>query len=155
MKGLEQKIPHRIEAEVDENTIFHFETVSFSASFTAKEITENGRLWYHVGPKYVGGYVTVTKTGYLWFRPETKKDEVIFNAEDLCLPVHNHARMQLAFLKPEESVKLTADISRKKKDYKELLIHLVAMAAPEYNPENEGHVIGEFPMKLLWMGKKL
>ena len=56
----------RIEAEVDENTIFHFETVSFSASFTAKEITENGRLWYHVGPKYVGGYVTVTKTGYLF-----------------------------------------------------------------------------------------
>jgi len=145
----------RIEAEVTENTVFYFDTVSFSASFTAKEIMDQGRLWYHIGPKYVGGYVTVTKTGYLWFRPETKKDEVIFNAEDLHLPVHNHARMQLAFLKPEESVKLTADISGKKKDYKELLIHLVAMAAPEYNPENEGHGAGDIPYEIIVDGKKV
>lgn len=145
----------RIEADVEENTVFHFETVSFSASFTAKEIMESGRLWYRIGPKYVGGYVTVTKTGYLWFRPEEKDGEVIFNEDELNLPVHNHSRMNLAFLKPQESVKVTADIAPKRKDFKELLIHLVAMAAPEYNPENEGHVYGEIPYEIMVDGKKV
>jgi len=145
----------RIEADVNENTVFHFETVSFSASFTAGEIIEKGRLWYRFGPKYVGGYVTVTKNGYLWYRPEEKPGEIIFNEDELNLPLNNFARMNLAFLKPQEKVKVTADISPKKKDVKELLIHLVAMAAPEYNPENEGHVNGDIPYEIIVDGKKV
>ncbi len=145
----------RIEAEVGKDTVFHFETVSFSASFTAGELLDHGRLWYRFGPKYLGGYVTVTKTGFLWFRPEKKEGEIIFNEDELHLPVHNHARMNLAFLAPHERVRVTADISAKKKDCKELLIHLVAMAAPAYDPEKEGHVQGEIPYEIFLDGKKV
>ena len=58
----------RVEAEICDDTIFHLDTVSAAASFTAAELIKNGRLTFPVGPKYLGCFVTVTMKGHLWFR---------------------------------------------------------------------------------------
>jgi len=145
----------RIEAEVGENAVFHLHTKTIDLDFTAKEIEEKGRIDVPVGPKYLCCSVIITKTNYLWFRLPLKENETEFKAEELNLPVHNWARMKLAWLHPKESVKIVYDVQKSHKDYSEVLIHLVAMAAPFYSDEKETPVNGYVPFTILCDGKKI
>lgn len=145
----------RIEAEVSEDTVFYLNTKTIDLKFSAKEISEKGRLEFLAGPKYLNCYVIITKTDYLWFRQPLKENETEFKAEDLKLPVHDWSRMKLAWLDPKESVKIEYEVKETSRDYMETLIHLVAMAAPKFSPEKEVQVRGYIPFEILCDGKKV
>ena len=92
--------------------------------FSAKEILENGRIVFPVGPKYLGCHVIVTRTNYLWFRPAPKDGQQVWEADDLPLPVHDWARMRTAWLAPGETLEFEAEIPEKKADFVENILHI-------------------------------
>ena len=138
----------RFVAEVDENTEFTLATVSGTFHFKASDILEKGHISWLVGPKYQGCYVNVIRTGYYWFRPQQEENKNVFTAEELGLEVHNWARMMIGWVRPEESVRFSVMTPESQKEYEETLIHLVAMAVPEFDPEKETQVQGEIPCEL-------
>ncbi len=142
----------RFVAEVGDGTTFHLHTLSGDFSFSAKEILEKGRIVFPVGPKYLGCHAAATRTGYLWFRPAPKADQQVWEADDLPLPVHDWARMRTAWLAPGETLEVEAEIPKWKSDFAENILHLVAMAAPEYTPGREKQTHDTFPMTLLLDG---
>jgi hypothetical protein len=143
----------RIEAEADENAVFHLNTASGSFSFTAKDILEKGRIQLPVGPKYLGCFITVTNTGYYWFRQPLKEGQVALEPEQLGLPVHNWARMHLAWLAPGQTVEFTWEQKDTGADLSELLIHMVLMGVPDYTTEKETQVSANYPFTLLCDGQ--
>ena len=145
----------RIEAEVNEKTVFHLKTASAEMTFTAEDIIEKGRIEHRVGPKYLGCGIIVTKTGYLWFRGKGKPGEQVFNPKDFRLDVHNWARMELAWLEPQKSADFDVEIKETNADYCEQLIHTTMMAVPQYSGEKETQVWAEIPFELLCDGKKI
>lgn len=145
----------RFVADVNENTVFHLNTTSFSTSFAAKDIIEKGRTQFAVGPKYLNCNVTVNKTGFYWYKPAFKEGETIIDGSELGLPVHNWSRMSLAYLEPNKRLKFEVDVKEKQKDYRELLIHLVAMAVPRYTDEGETPVRGDIYYEIFLDGKSV
>jgi len=145
----------RIVADVDEGAVFHLNTMSGSFDFTAKDIIEKGKLDFPVGPKYLGCSVLVTRTGYIWFRPESLPGQTIWNAEDLGLDVHPWARCDLAWLRPGESVKFKYTVPEKTKDVSDTVIHTVGMGAPEFDPVAESQVDAMIPFELYCDGEKV
>lgn len=143
----------RIEAEADENAVFHLNTVSGSFSFSAKDILEKGRIQLSAGPKYLGCFITVTRTGYYWFRQPLQEGQVAIEPEQMGLPVHNWARMHLAWLEPGQAMEFDWEQKDTGADLSELLIHMVLMGVPDYNPEKETQVTANYPFTLLCDGK--
>lgn len=145
----------RIEAEVNSETVFRLKTVSCDIVFTAQELIDKGYLDISVGPKYLNCSVVITKKDFLWFRNPLLENEVEFPAQSLNLPIHDWARMKLAFLNPQQSVKWEYTVPKQAKDFYQTLIHIVAMATPPYNPEEESPVKAYMPLELLCDGKSL
>lgn len=149
----------RIIAEIDEKeaakTVFHLRTASVNVDFIAEDVIKKGRIDFPVGPKYLACRCMVTRTGYYWHQPEPKTYETSLKADALRLPVHDWARMHLAWLAPGKSVSWELDVPEPKKDYFETLIHLVAMAVPEYDPKQESIVQGIMPFEIYCDGKKI
>ena len=145
----------RFVADADENATFHLTTLSGTFDFSAKEILENGRIVFPVGPKYLGCHVIVTRTNYLWFRPAPKDGQQVWEADDLPLPVHDWARMRTAWLAPGETLEFEAEIPEKKADFVENILHIVGMAAPGYTPEKERQIHDTFPMTLFCDGREV
>ena len=140
----------RVEAEADEAAIFILRTASGTFSFTAGQLLQDRRLVFNVGPKYLGCHVVATITGYLWFRPEPRPGQTVFEAKDLDLPRRDWARMRTGEIKPGQDLVFQAEIPKSEKDYSETLIHLQAMAAPvEHTPGAEKQVFGFFDFELL------
>lgn len=145
----------RVEAEVSENAVFHLETASGSFRFTAKDILETGRLQLAVGPKYLGCFITVTRTRYYWFRQPLKEGQLAIEPEEMNLPVHNWARMHLAWLEPGKTVEFPWEQKEAEADLSELLIHLVLMGVPDYTTGKEPQVNAVYPFTLLCDGKEI
>lgn len=145
----------RVVAEVDEDATFHLTTMSGSVEFTAKEVIEEGKLDFPVGPKYLGCSILVTRKGFIWFRPETLEGQTIWNAEDLGLDVYPWARCDLAWLRPGESVKFKYNVPEKTKDVSDTVIHTVGMGAPEFDPVQESQVDAMIPFELYCDGEKV
>jgi len=145
----------RVVAEVDEDAVFHLHTMSGDAEFTAKEIIEEGKLDFPVGPKYLGCSILVIRKGFIWFRPETLEGQTIWNAEDLGLDVHPWARCDLAWLRPGESLKFKYNVPEKTKDVSDTVIHTVGMGAPEFDPVQESQVDAMIPFELYCDGEKV
>lgn len=145
----------RVVADIDETAVFHLTTMSGSFDFTAKDILEKGKLDFPVGPKYLGCSVLVTRTGYIWFRPESLPGQTIWNAEDLGLDVHPWARCDLAWLRPGETVKFKYTVPEKTKDVSDTVIHTVGMGAPEFDPVAESQVDAMIPFELYCDGEKV
>lgn len=145
----------RFVAEVKEDTEFILDTVSGTFSFKASDILEKGYLSYMVGPKYQGCYVNVIKTGYYWFRPEHEEGKTVFNAKELGLEVHDWARMKIGWLHPGQMVDFSYEVLENGQDYSEVLIHLMAMAVPEFDSEKETQVQDEMQFELFCDGKKV
>ena len=145
----------RVVAEVDEDATFHLTTMSGSFDFTAKEVLEEGKLDFPVGPKYLGCSILVIRKGFIWFRPETLKGQTIWNAEDLGLDVYPWARCDLAWLRPGESVKFKYTVPEKTKDVSDTVIHTVGMGAPEFDPVKESQVDAMIPFELYCDGEKV
>lgn len=133
----------RFTADVDEDAVFHLDTVYFKADFTASDILEKGRLEYMVGPKYLGCSVIVTRTDYLWYRPALKDGETALEAADMGLPMHPWHRMNLAWLAPGKGLRFTVDIPEKTHDHEETLFHTLAMIAREFDPEKNTMSAGD------------
>ena len=144
----------KIEAEIAENTLFHIHTVSADLTFSAAELLERGRIELPVGPKYLGCMLTVTKQDYLWFRQPLQEGETAFEPEELNLPVHNWARMKMAWLEPGQTVSFPWTVPETG-DVTETLLYLVAMAAPAYSAEKETQVEGEMPFTVLCDGMEV
>ena len=90
----------RVEAQAEENTLFTLKTLSGTFEFAASDILENGRIEFPVGPKYLGCYVIVTRTGYYHFQAKHKECVTVFEADDLkseTVPVRDWARMYCFF----------------------------------------------------------
>ena len=145
----------RIEAEADENAVFHLRTASGSMSFSAADILEKGRIQLPIGPKYLGCFITVTRTGFYWFRQPLKEGQVAIEPEEMGLPVYNWARMHLAWLAPGETLKFTWEQKDTGADLSELLIHMVLMGVPDYDPEKETQVDAVYPFALLCDGREV
>lgn len=145
----------RLIAEADGNAVFRLHTASFDGTFTAAEILEKGRIEFPVGPKYLGCSVIVTRTGYFWFRPDAQPGEKVLEADVLDLPVHDWARMRLAWLEPGKSVSFTAEVPVPEKEQAETIVHLCMMAVPEYSEEKETQVAGFVPMTLMADGREI
>ncbi len=145
----------RFEAEVNENTEFVLKTNSCELKFSAKDIFEKGRLDFPIGPKYLNCAVIVTKTDYLWFKAPLRENETEYSSYNLGLDVYDWSRMKLAWLRPGESAKWRYEARESKKDYCEILMHLVAMAVPEYDPVQETPVRGIIPFELYCDGEKI
>lgn len=145
----------RFTAEVNEKTIFNLTTLSGNFTFSAQDIIEKGRFEYPIGPKYLGCYITITKTNYFWFQPKAKTGQSILEAHDLkdVAPVRNWARMPTAWIGPKEKISFKFDIPKSKADFAEQLLHIVCMVAPEYTPNEEKQVADYFPIKLYCDGK--
>lgn len=146
----------RFIAEVeDEKSSFHLKTSSGDFHFTAGEIIDAGRIVFPVGPKYLGCHVIVTRTGFLWFRPGPRSGEVVWEAGELPLPLHDWARMQTAWLSPGETVELRVDIPQTTADFAENILHIVAMAAPGYTPGAEKQLHDLYSMRLFCDGREV
>lgn len=145
----------RVEAEVSEDAVFHLETASGSFSFTARDILETGRVQMAVGPKYLGCFITVTRTGFYWFRQPLKPGETAIEPEEMGLPVHDWARMRLAWLGPGETVEFDTEILPNGADLSELLVHLVLMGVPDYDGEKETQLKAVYPFTVLCDGREV
>ncbi|MBO5668261.1 MAG: hypothetical protein J6S43_03965 [Lentisphaeria bacterium] len=145
----------RFTAEVEENAVFHLKTLSGNFDFSAREILEDGRIEFPVGPKYLGCHVIVTRTGYFWFQPQAKPGQSILEADDLSnsVPVRDWARMRTAWIAPGEKLSFELEVAESRADFTEQLMHFVCMAAPEYTPGNEKQVADFFPIRLYCDGK--
>jgi len=144
----------RFVAQASDDTVFTLITASGTFTFTAKQIREDGRIEFAVGPKYLHCGVIVTRTGHFWFRPECPPEETRFRMSDLALPQHNWARTPLAYLEPGKSVTMELTVPNTDADYQETLMHLVAMAAPEYAlPERP--VKDHIPLELFCDGESI
>ena len=140
----------RVEADVAEDAVFKLVTLSGTFEFKAKEILSDGRIEFPVGPKYLGCHIIVTRTGYYWFMPLAKPGQVVIEADDLSesVPVRNWARMRTAWIAPTEAVEFEAELSETHGDCDETILHIVAMAAPEYTPGDEKQIHDNFPLTL-------
>lgn len=145
----------RIEAEADAQAVFRLNTASGSFSFSAKDLLEKGRLQLPVGPKYLGCFITVTRTGYYWFRQPLQAGQTAIEPEQMGLPVHNWARMHLAWLAPGQTVEFAWEQKATGADLSQLLIHLVLMGVPDYDPEKETQVNAVYPFTLLCDGQEV
>ena len=145
----------RIEAEADDEAIFCLNTASGSFSFSARDILEKGRIQLTAGPKYLGCFITVTRTGYYWFRQPLKAGQVAIEPEEMGLPVHDWARMRLAWLEPGKTAEFAWEQKDTGADLSELLIHLVLMGVPDYNPEKETQIDAVYPFTVFCDGKEL
>ncbi len=147
----------RVTAEVADETVFRLVTRSGVFEFSAQEIAETGRLVFPVGPKYLNCSVIVTKQGFLWFRPEPRAGQSVWEANDLALPHHDWARMETAWLAPGAQVTLPLEIQPDRRDYQETLLHLAAMAAPPsgYTPGDEKVFHAEYPIRVYADGRCL
>lgn len=124
----------RIVAEAEEDALFHLKAGDFSTTFKAAELRDQGRLTYPLEPKYLNCAVIINRTGYLWFRPAPKADETEISIDALGLPIHEWARMRLAWLSPDQSAEWEMEIPQTDADHQEQLLHLAAMAVPlEYS----------------------
>ena len=143
--------------EADENTVFRLNTVSCDITFTAEDIINKGRIDIPVGPKYQDCAVVITRTDYLWFRPEPKKDEQSFDITSLSVPCHNWMRMKLAWVAPGQSAKWEAEVKDTDCDYTEQLLHLVAMGVPAVpakdHEDREIRVDEHIPLELICDGE--
>lgn len=142
-------------ADVEEDSVFTFDTVSFKTSFSAKEIIEKGRLDFPLGPKYLGCSVIVTKDGYLWFRPQAKENETVYDYDKLNLPVKDWERMTLAWLAPGEKADVEYDVPKSTADYRETLFHVLGMASKGFAPDRDGHVEKMMQFDILLDGEKI
>ncbi|MBQ6470555.1 MAG: hypothetical protein IJJ33_01100, partial [Victivallales bacterium] len=145
----------RVIADVEDNAVFNLQTASCSLSFTVAELLENGRLVYPVGPKYLGCNVIVTRTGHFWFRQKPHPGEVVWEADDLGLPCHDWARMRTAWLGPGETLEWDVELPANKGVWVERLLHIIAMAAPEYTPGAEKQVHAHCPLTLRCDGEQV
>ena len=146
----------KVEAEGDENISFTLQCCSGTFSFTGKEVMEEGRIVFPVGPKYLGCHLVVTRKNYYWFQRKALPGETIIEADELTsVPCRDWARMRTAWVAPCSGVKFTACVEEKKGDYQESLLHIVAMAAPEYTPGKEKQIHDHFPLRLLCDGKEV
>ncbi len=144
-------------AEIPDDAIeearFRLVTASGEFYFSAHQILEDGRVVFHVGPKYLGCHVIVTRTKHLWFRPEPAQGETAWEADELPLPCHDWARMRTAWLAPGESLPLEIFVPEAKADFQESLLHLQAMAAPAYTPGDEKQIHETYTLEVLCDGK--
>lgn len=145
----------RVEAEAEENAVFHLTTASGSFSFTARDILEKGRIQLPIGPKYLGCFITVTRTGFYWFRQPLKAGEIALEPETMGLPVHNWARMRLAWLEPGKTLEFDWEMENRGADLSELLLHLVLMGVPPYTTGKETQVDAIYPYTLLCDGEEV
>ena len=146
----------RIEAEETEKTVFKLVTLSGTFEFSAQEIQTEGRIEFPVGPKYLGCHVIVTRTGYYWFLPAARPGQFIIEADQLAsskIPVRDWARMRTAWIAPGKQAEFEAELPKTHGDKDETLLHVVAMAAPEYTPEHEKQIHDDFPLTLFCDGK--
>ena len=145
----------RFEADVDENAVFHLDTVYLKADFTAQDILEKGRIEYMVGPKYLTCSAIVTRTGYLWYHNELHEGETAIEAADMGLPMHNWHRMILAFLEPGAGFKFEVEIPEKTHDYEETLFHTLAMPSRGYTEGGPNTKVNSFIKTALYADGKL
>ena len=145
----------RIEAEVEDNAVFHLRTLSGNFDFSVRDITEKGRIVFPVGPKYLGCNVIVTRTGYYWFQRSALPGETLWEAEDFAeqVPIRDWARMRTAWIAPGEKLSFEYTVPESKHDFAETLFHAVCMIAPEYTPGNEKQVADFVPVRLYCDGK--
>ena len=145
----------RIEAEVEENAVFHLRTLSGNFDFSARDIIEKGRIVFPVGPKYLNCNVVVTRTNYYWFQRPALPGETLWEADDFQdrLPVHDWARMRTAWIAPGSKLAFEYTVPDKKHDFEETLFHAVCMIAPEYTPGDEKQIAEFVPVKIYCDGK--
>lgn len=145
----------RVLAECSEDAKFKLFTLSGTFEFTAKDILEKGHFSFPVGPKYAFCAVTICRTGYLWFRPAPRQSQKVFEAFDLPLEQTNSQRMELAALKPGETVELPVDIQLRgiKNSLEECLCHLQAMILEPGLPDGKNQCAAEIPLELIINGK--
>lgn len=143
----------RFIAEVEEDAVFTFKTVSCEFTFTAKDIIEKGKIEHDVGPKNLRCVADITRTGYYWYMPTAKKGQTILYSKDIPLQNLNWARMELALLEPNKEVSFTYVVKEKSKDYMETCLHLVAMALPFPIPDSEIPVSARIPFEVYCDGQ--
>jgi len=142
-----------VAAEVELESIFTLRTVSGVFSFSAADVLEKGRIRFSVGPKYLGCAVTVTRDGYLWFRPAPPPLETVWDAAALnTVPIHDWARMRTAWIAPGHELSFSGNIPVLQTDFAETVFHLIAMVAPAFTPDHEKQAWGIIPMELLCDG---
>ncbi|MBR6646841.1 MAG: hypothetical protein IKL09_04925 [Clostridia bacterium] len=145
----------RVEAEVTENSEFVLSTKSGEFKFSAKDIIDDKYIEFPLGPKYLSCYVTVTQTGYRWFKALPEKNEIVIDADDLNADVRNWARSRYSWISAGDSLEFKATISESKADFSETLFHFEAMAAKEYGEEKTSWIETYIPMELYCDGKKI
>ena len=145
----------RVEADVADDAVFTLVTLFGTFEFKAKDILSKGRIEFPVGPKYLGCHVIVTRTGYYWFRPPARAGQVVVEADDLAdsAPVRDWARMRTAWIAPGEAAEFEADLPTPHGDCNETILHIVAMAAPEYTADKERQIHDDFPLALFCDGR--
>ena len=145
----------RVEADVPEDARFKLVTQSGTFEFRAGDVRDKGRIEFPVGPKYQGCHVIVTRTGYYWFLPKARPGQTVLEADDLVgsVPVRDWARMRTAWIAPGGQAEFEAELPETRGDSDETILHVVAMAAPEYTPGAEKQIHDDFPLPLFCDGK--
>lgn len=143
----------RVVAEVEDDAVFHFETVSKTVSIPVNELLGKGRLEYPVGPKYLCNTVMVTLEGHLWFRMPLKAGETAFEPEDFGLPCHSWSRMNLAWIEPGQTAKWEYEVKDNGADSNVTLFHTVAMVVPRYSDEGETQYRVDVPLEIICDGE--
>ena len=147
----------RVEADVADDAVFTLVTLSGTFKFKAQDILSNGRVEFPVGPKYLGCHVIVTRSGHYWFRPPARAGQVTIEPDQLAgsAPVRSWARMRTAWIAPGEAAEFEADLPEPHGDSNETILHIVAMAAPEYTEDKERQIHDDFPLTLFCDGRQV
>ena len=116
-------------AECDEKCQFKLVTASGIFHFSAKQIIDDGRISFYVGPKYGFCSVNVTRNHFFWFRPQLKTGQARFDAFNLPLKHHHQRHFEMAILSPESEVSIPFELNEEKSDHHklEVLCHLQGM----------------------------
>ncbi len=135
-------------AEVEEDSIFTFDTKSAKISFSANDIKTKGRLEFLVGPKYLGCYVTVTLDGYLWYRPKLKEGQRAYEYDAFNSEITDYARLKHTVIKAGEGVEWEDTVSDTGKDCQETLLHFIFGATQSLDDTQQIHNC-DIPMQLV------
>ncbi len=134
-----------VAAECAGDTVFTLTNRYGRFSFSVRELEETGRIVWPVGWKYGFCAITVTRKGFLWFRPAPRPGEAVWEAAQLPLPRAEHRRLELARLNPGESLTLPVTAAPAG-DASEVELHFQAMILkpedPALLPEDPAVAIG-------------
>jgi len=145
-----------VTADCTQDASFVLKTAQGHFTFSAKQLLEEGRIVFPVGPKYSYCTILVTRKGYLWYRPRPLPLEAVVEPRELKgVEVVNWSRMEHAWIEPGRGAEFGLRLPNfDRGDDNDWLVHLHVMTAQKRGlPETQANAY--IPMELWADGQRV